>query len=98
MEYSFLEYPLYGLCGAGGCGEPFLAYKHINVMTDLGEQAKKRFEEIYGRKFDSTDELLAYDIAEKLGETYGFSEEYLLDILKNTATAPEKCDYVMDHG
>ena len=78
--------------------EPFLAYKHINVMTDLGEQAKKRFEEIYGRKFDSTDELLAYDIAEKLGETYGFSEEYLLGILKNTATAPEKCDYVMDHG
>lgn len=78
--------------------EPFLAYKNICAITDLGDQAKKRFKQLYGREFGSIDELMAYDITNKLGETYGFSENYLFQILKNTATAPEKCDYVMDHG
>ena len=77
---------------------PFLAYKNIHVMTDLGDQARKRFEQLYDRKFNTIDELLAYDITKKLGDTYGFTENHMLDIMKNKAVAPEDSDYHMDHG
>ena len=81
-----------------GKNTPFLAYKNIHVMTDLGDQAKARFEELYGREFKTVDELLAYDITRKLGEMYGFSESYMLDVMKNKAVAPENSNYHMDHG
>ena len=77
---------------------PFLAYKNIHVMTDLGSQARARFEKLYGREFRNVDELLAYDITKKLGETYGFSEDYMLDVMKKKAVAPEDSGYHMDHG
>ncbi len=77
---------------------PFLAYKNIHVMTDFGDQAKERFEKLYGREFKTVDELIAYDITKKLGEVYGFSESYMLDVLRNKAVAPENSGYHMDHG
>ena len=81
-----------------GKDTPFLAYKNIHVMTDLGDQARGRFEQLYGREFRTVDELLAYDITKKLGSLYGFSESYMLDVMKNKAVAPENSDYHMDHG
>ncbi len=81
-----------------GTSTPFLAYKNIHVMTDLGTQAEKRFEHLYGRTFRTVDELLAFDIAQKLGELYGFTEDYMLDVMKNKAVSPENSNYHMDHG
>ena len=81
-----------------GEGTPFLAYKNIHVMTDFGKQAKARFEQLYGREFKTVDELLAYDITQKLGSLYDFSEDYMLNVIKNKAVAPETSNYHMDHG
>ena len=84
--------------GARGESTPFLAYKNINVMTDLGPQAKERFKELYGREFHTLDEVMAYDITKKLGDEYDFTEGYLLEALRNKAITPENFKYHMDHG
>lgn len=81
-----------------GENTPFLAYKNMHVMTDLGEEAKKRFKELYGREFHSLNEIIAYDMTQKLGETYGFNEDYILKILNNKAVMPENFKYHIDHG
>lgn len=81
-----------------GENTPFLAYKNIHVMTDLGPQAADRLEQLYGRRFKTIDELMAYDMSQKLGETYGFTESFILDVLRNRAVTPEKFNYKMDHG
>lgn len=77
---------------------PFLAYKNMHVMTDLGPQAIERFRELFGRRFETLDEVMAYDITKKLGEEYGFTEDYMLNILKDKAVRPDEFGFDMDHG
>ena len=70
----------------------------MKTMTGLSPRAQERFEKLYGRKFSSIDELLAFDLTQKLGPFYGFSEEYLLKTLKSKPVMPESfCGY-MDHA
>ena len=77
---------------------PFVVYKNMKTMTGLSPRAQERFEKLYGRKFSSIDELLAFDLTQKLGPFYGFSEEYLLKTLKSKPVMPESfCGY-MDHA
>ena len=76
----------------------YLVYRNIDTARKLDEEASKRFASIYGREFKTTDELLAYDIARKLGDAYGFSEEYILEKISTKPTHPEKHDYFMDHA
>ena len=77
---------------------PFIVYKNMKTMTQLSPRAQECFEKMYGRKFRSIDELLAFDLTQKLGPFYGFSEEYLLKTLKNKPVMPENfCGY-MDHA
>ena len=81
-----------------GTGYPFIVYKNMRTMTQLSPRAQERFEEMYGRKFRTIDELLACDLTQKLGPYYGFSEEYLLRTLKRKPVRPESfCGY-MDHA
>ena len=75
-----------------------IAYRSLDVLTQIGEEGKKHFEKLYGRTFSSTNEILAADITAKLGETYGFTEEYLLDVITHKPTDPEKFGYFMDHA
>ena len=77
---------------------PFITYRNIESLTRLKPGTKKRFQQLYGRNFDTIDEVLAFDITQKLGKTYGFSEEYLLDILQKKTTKPENYAYYMDHA
>ena len=77
---------------------PFIVYENMKTMTQLSPRAQECFEKMYGRKFRSIDELLAFDLTQKLGPFYGFSEEYLLKTLKNKPVMPENfCGY-MDHA
>ena len=77
---------------------PFVVYKNMKTMTQLSPRAREHFEKMYGRKFDTIDELLAFDLTRKLGPFYGFSEEYLLETLKRKPVMPESfCGY-MDHA
>ena len=81
-----------------GMGSFFLAYQSIESLTTLDEAAKVHFETMYHRHFETTSELLAHDITEKLGETYDFTEEYMLDILNRKPVHPDDFDYFMDHA
>ena len=77
---------------------PFVVYKNMKTMTELSPRAQEHFEKLYGRKFRSIDELLAFDLTRKLGPFYGFSEEYLRKTLKRKPVRPESfCGY-MDHA
>lgn len=73
----------------------FNSYYHFDQAED---RAQERFEKMYGRKFSSIDELLSFDLTQKLGQLYDFSEEYLLKTLKNKPVMSESfCGY-MDHA
>ncbi|MCR4747164.1 MAG: hypothetical protein K5836_01690 [Clostridiales bacterium] len=77
---------------------PYLAYRAVDTMTKLGDAAKAKFKEIYGRDFATTEELFAYGITEKLGKVYDFSEEYMLDKIHNKPINPDIFGYFMDHA
>ena len=76
----------------------FLSYRSVESLTGLDKEASDRFEALYGRRFSTTSELLAHDITEKMGGSYGFTEEYLLDVLDRKPTRPEDFGYYMDHA
>lgn len=81
-----------------GKGSLFLAYHSVESLTGLNEAARDRFEALYGRRFSSTSELLAFDITRKLGACYDFTEDYLLDVLNRKPTNPDDFGYYMDHA
>ena len=81
-----------------GKGCLFLAYHSLDVLTGLNETFKARFQTLFGRSFSTTSELLAYDITKKLGGSYGFTEEYMLDVLNRKPTKPDDFGYFMDHA
>ena len=81
-----------------GKGSLYLSYRNVESLTELDEKARDHFENLYGKRFQTTSELFAHDIAQKLGTAYGFSEEYLLDILNTKPTEPSRFLYHMDHA
>ena len=81
-----------------GKGSLYLAYHDVEALTGLDEVSKVHFETLFGKRFDTTSELLAWDLARKLGAAYGFSEDYLLDILNRKPTEPNHFGYFMDHA
>ena len=81
-----------------GKGSLFLAYHSVEALTALDDEAKAHLEALYHRRFETTSELLAFDITEKLGKAYNFSEEYMLDILNRKPTHPDEFGYFMDHA
>lgn len=81
-----------------GKGSVYISYQDLDALTMLGNEAKARFEGIYGKEFNSITEILAHDIAAKLGQKYSFSEEQMLDVLNRKPTAPNDFGYYMDHA
>ena len=81
-----------------GKGSLYLAYHDTEALTALDEAGKARMEELYGKRFETTSGLFAHDVAAKLGEAYGFTEEYMLDVLDRKPTKPNEFGYFMDHA
>ncbi len=81
-----------------GKGSLYLAYRDLDALTKLGEEAKARFRELYGRSFDTTEELFAREITEKLGKTYHFTEDYILGKIHRKPLEPNAFGYFMDHA
>ena len=81
-----------------GADKPYLAYRGIETLTTLTPEATARFHELYERDFSTTNELLAYDITQKLGKAYGFDEAYMLDVIDRKPVKPEDFGYFMDHA
>ncbi|MBO4687041.1 MAG: hypothetical protein J5636_00875 [Clostridiales bacterium] len=81
-----------------GKGSLYVAYRDLGVLIDLGQEAKKQFFSLYGKEFNTITEILAFDIAAKLGQRYGITEEDMLDVLQRKPTDPEEFGYFMDHA
>ncbi len=81
-----------------GKGSLFVAYHDVDALVQLGKEARRRFEKLYRRDFDSVTGLLAFDIAAKLGERYGITEEKMLDVLTRKPLCPDEFGYFMDHA
>ena len=81
-----------------GKGSLFIAYHDVDAITALGDEAKKHFEKLYGKRFSTTEELFAFGIADKLGEPYDVTEDYLLKTIHNKPIAPDEFGYFMDHA
>ena len=75
-----------------------IAYRSLDVLTRISDEARAHFERLYGRSFATTNELFAFDIFSKLGAIYGIGEEELLDKLNRKPTEPEAFNYFMDHA
>ena len=81
-----------------GKGSLYLAYHDVEPLTALDEIGKVHLETLYGQHFETVVELLARDIADKLGEAYGFSETYLRSVIDWKPVAPDRFGYYMDHA
>ena len=81
-----------------GKGSLYIAYHDMDVITALGDEAKKRFEELYGRTFASTEDLFAFGITDKLGKVYDFDEAYMLKKIHDKPINPDGFGYFMDHA
>jgi len=78
---------------------PFLAYQGLDTFVNIGDKEKLQLISIIcGKNFDTTDELFAYVLAEKLGSTYRVDEEQMLGYLKNKPTQPNMFGHFMDHA
>ena len=81
-----------------GPGSLHLVYRDLGCLSDVGDDAKARFGELFGKEFGSVEELLAFGIAKRLGKAYGVSEEYLADVIRKKPTDPGEFGYFMDHA
>lgn len=82
-------------------GKPFLAYHNLDQYVKIDEKTRKKLAAIYKASdlsFDTTDDLFAWDIADKLSDAYGFTEEGMKEVLKARPAHPESCGCFMDHG
>ena len=81
-----------------GKGIPYIAFHDTDALTVLGDEAKKRFYTLYKKKFSTITEVLAHDIAKKLGGRYKITEEKMLEVLTSKPAEPNEFGYFMDHA
>ena len=72
---------------------PYIAYQTMEKFT---KPEKKIC--IGNRCFDSSDEMYACLLEEKLGKAYSFTKERMYEILCTRASCPEKYNYYIDHA
>lgn len=78
---------------------PYISYNAMDEYTVLRETDKEVLKDIYGDcQFSDTNELFAYEIANKLGQVYHKEEAAIYEILKTKSTHPNKYNYFMDHA
>ncbi len=81
-----------------GEGNLYLAYRDLECLSGMDEEAKAHFAALFGHPFNSVEELLAYGIAKRLGEAYSVTEPYLLETIRTKPTDPNRFGYYMDHA
>ncbi|MBR4027556.1 MAG: hypothetical protein IKJ01_08410, partial [Lachnospiraceae bacterium] len=81
---------------------PFVAYHALDSFVKIDKSMARQIAHMYGDKqeaiFETTDELFAYVLSQKLSETYLFSQEQMLRFLKEKPTQPNKFNHYMDHA
>lgn len=79
---------------------PYVAYIGLEKFVSIDIETQEILKELYGQKesFFDTDELFAYDIAEKLGNVYRLTKDSIKIILSTKPTNPNRFGYFMDHA
>lgn len=79
--------------------EPYVAYHGLDSFIAIDEDVRASLRELIGgRDFATTNELYAYLLTERLAETYGFTENQMLEYLTEKPTRPDKFNHFMDHA
>lgn len=78
---------------------PFVAYHDLDAFISIDDKAKEKLSKIYsGKSFNTTNDVFAYVLNEKLGNVYGFTEEEMRTFLVEKPTQPNKFNHFMDHA
>lgn len=78
---------------------PFVAYHNLESFITIDDKTKDKLSRIYtGRNFNTTNDVFAYVLNEKMGEVYGFSEDQMRTFLVEKPTQPNKFNHFMDHA
>ncbi|MGN0676898.1 MAG: hypothetical protein ACI4K5_04060, partial [Ruminococcus sp.] len=84
--------------GAKREDKPFVAYHSLDSLISIDKKIKSDIKNMLGADYDNTNQLFARLITDKLGNTYGFSEEQMLECLTEKPACPDKFNYYMDHA
>ena len=76
----------------------YIAYQNVKPLIFIGKADGARLRKLYGRSFNDVISLLAYGIADKIGEPYDITEEKLLQVIRSKPSHPEKNGCFMDHA
>lgn len=80
-------------------GRPFVAYHALGAFEEINKEVRSELRKVTdGKEFLTTDELFAYILESKLGNTYGFTESQMLTFLEEKPTKPDKFNHFMDHA
>lgn len=81
---------------------PYLSYHGLEKFTKFNKAMQRKVGILLGLGTDkiisSTEELFAYVLTQKLGSTYYFTEEEMLEFLRKKPTEPNKFGHFMDHA
>lgn len=78
---------------------PFMAYHDLDAFISIDDKAKEELSKIYsGKSFNTTNDVFAYVLNEKLGNVYGFTEDQMRTFLVEKPTQPNKFNHFMDHA
>ncbi len=78
---------------------PFVAYQALQTFTAISAPVQASLKDLLGgREFATVDQLFACLLAQKLGTTYGFTQQQMEEWLAQKPTHPEKFNHFMDHA
>lgn len=79
---------------------PYVAYIGLEKFVSIDSETQEILKQLYGEKdaFVDTDELFAYDIANKLGKVYRLTKDSIKLVLSTKPTNPNRFGYFMDHA
>lgn len=96
FEQVLAYFEVDGMARDQGC--PYLAYHNLTYLSRLDEGAADHFARLFGKRFSSVEDLLAFGIHRRLGAAYGVTEAYLKRVIRKKPTDPDKNGYFMDHA
>lgn len=104
IGYPF-ELPFEQVCsyfeveGSKRKGRPFVAYHDLGSFVTLTDPVKSALQQVIPTvECTTTNDVFAYVLADKLGETYGFDAEQMKKILEDKPTHPDQFGHFMDHA
>ncbi len=77
---------------------PFMAYHDIKKYTGLDDSKKNSLNKLFGKTFESTDQLFAHVLYQKMGKKYHFSKDSMTQVLSSKPERPDLFTHFMDHA